>query len=124
VRRILALIFLFLILIVNSQAQTAKAPSDNSQASAKTSDLPALTGCLSYKDDHYILTEEDGATHQLAGAAGKLGHHVGHEIEVTGKPGIRSVDSTLVGGASSIVEQPVFEVKTVKHIDNTCKPGS
>ena len=94
---------------------------DAGQAAGKTSDANTLQGCLQNSRGNYALTEENGTTHQLAGAANKLGHQVGRQIEVTGKPGMRMADSTLVGAASSASEHEVFEVKTVKRIADACK---
>ena len=45
----------------------------------------------------YNLTESDGTVHQLSGAAKKLGPQVGHEVELGGKPGWRTLDTTSVG---------------------------
>ena len=95
---------------------------DAGQAPGKTSDVPTLQGCLQNSHNTYTLTEENGTTHQLVGALNKLGHQVGRQIEVTGKPGMRTADSTLAGGASSATEQEVFEVKTVKRLADECKP--
>ena len=95
---------------------------DAGQASGKTSDVPTLQGCLQNSHNTYTLTEDNGTTHQLVGAVNKLGHQVGRQIEVTGKPGIRMADSTLAGGASNATEQEVFEVKTVKRLADACKP--
>jgi len=93
------------------------------QDAAKTSssDITTVQGCLKVSMGRYTLTEEDGTLHYLAGASGKLGHQVDRQVEITGKPGMRTLDSTLVGAASSVVEQPVIEVKTVKRIADTCK---
>jgi len=102
-------------LAVGLQAQDAGQPA------GKKPDLTALQGCLRTSVGHYTLTEEDGTTHLLSGAANKLGHQVGRQIEVTGKPAIRTLDNTPQGGASSAVEQEVFEVKTVKRLADVCK---
>jgi hypothetical protein len=106
---------------VSLHAQSATPSSDAGQTSGKSAELTTLQGCLSYSHDRYTLTEEDGTTHQLVGALGKLGHQVGRQVEVTGKPGLRTVDNTLVGGASSATEQQVFEVKGVKRLADACK---
>jgi len=116
VRRTFILSLLLLISAVWLQAQ------DAGQASGKTSDVTTLQGCLQNSHNTYTLTEENGTTHQLVGAANKLGHQVGRQIEVTGRPGLRMADSTLVGAASSASEQEVFEVKSVKRIADACKP--
>ena len=105
------------------QAQSANSSSDAGQSAAKTSDPNTLTGCLKYADNQYTLTEDDGTVHRLAGAANKLGHRVGHQIEVTGKPGTRSEDVTLPGGSSGVIEKHVFEVKSVKDMASTCNSG-
>ncbi len=110
--------FLFLLVLLISAA-CLQAQDDDAAAKANAT---KLQGCLSYSRDRYTLTEQNGESHVLAGAAGKLGHQVGREIEVTGKVGMRMTDSTLVGGASSATEQEVFEVKTVKRVADECKP--
>ncbi len=115
-RKTLLLGFVLLTCAFSLQAQ-----SDAGQSPAKTSDPNTLTGCLKRADDQYILTEEDGTAHRLAGAANKLGHQLGREIEVTGKPGTRTEDVTLAGGASGAIERQVFEVKSVKRVADECK---
>ncbi|MGC2108316.1 MAG: hypothetical protein WA655_02295 [Candidatus Korobacteraceae bacterium] len=95
---------------------------DSGQKADKNSDLTTLQGCLQMSNSRYLLTEDNnGATHLLSGAATKLGHQVGREIEVTGKPAIKTLDSTIAGAGSSAVEQEVFEVKSVKRIADVCK---
>jgi len=99
-------------------AASASPPSDKSQNSYETS---TIQGCLKVDQGQYVLTESNGTLHLLSGAARKLGPHVGHEIAVTGKPGTRTDDATSAGGASSVREYVVFEVKTVTHVADTCK---
>jgi hypothetical protein len=82
-----------------------------------------IQGCLQFKG-HYFLTDSSGTVYQLSGAAQKLQAHVGHTIEVTGKPGTRTVGTTIQGGASSAKEQQVFKVSSVKHVADTCKAGN
>lgn len=120
-RKTVLLAVVLSIYAVSLHAQSATPSSDAGQDSGKSADLTTLQGCLSHSRDVYTLTEEDGTTHQLVGAIGKLGHQIGRQVEVTGKPGIRTVDSTLVGGASSATEQQVFEVKNVKRLADACK---
>jgi len=110
---------LSLVLLISAVGLHAQ---DASQATGKTSDGNTMQGCLQNSHNTYTLTEENGTTHQLVGAVGKLGRQVGRQIEVTGKPGLRMADSTLVGGASSASEQEVFEVKGVKRLADECKP--
>jgi len=115
------LTFVVPILAICLQAQSADQSSDAKQT-GKESDLTTLTGCLRVENNHYLLTEKsNGSTSQLSGAANKLGHQVGREIEVSGKPGIKTMDSTLAGAGSSALEQQVFEVKTVKRVADACQ---
>jgi hypothetical protein len=94
-----------------------------SSKSSKNPDLTTLTGCLTMSEDNYILTEDDGETHQLSGAANKLGHQMRREIEVTGKPGWQAGDNTVQSGSSDVSEQEIFEVKTVKRVADSCSSG-
>jgi hypothetical protein len=110
VRKILMLTLVLLVSAVWLQAQDAgMAPSPTT-----------IQGCLQYKG-HYYLTDSSGMVYQLSGAAQKLQAHVGHTIEVTGMAGTRTVGTTVQGSASTAKEQPVFKVKSIKHIADTCK---
>lgn len=119
------LLLIIVILMISGIAGTAQSTSSSSaeagQSSGKTSGLDTLTGCVKFTHDNYILTEDDGAEHQLAGSEKKLVHQIGHEIEVTGKPGTVSVDQTLAGGSSTVIEQHVFRVKAVKQVADQCR---
>ena len=114
----LMLIVLLLVSAVWLQAESASLSSDKNQNS---SDLTTIQGCLQTSLGEYTLTEKDGTIHQLTGAANKLGHHVGHEVELSGKPAVKTVDTTGAGTASSAALQAVFEVRTVKYIAARCR---
>jgi hypothetical protein len=114
----LMLTLLLLIPAVWLQAESASPSSDKSQNS---SDPTTIQGCLQSSLGQYTLTDKDGTVHQLSGAANKLGHQVGHEVELTGKTGVRTVDTTSAGAGSSAAMQWVFEVKSVKLIAARCK---
>ncbi|HZL69452.1 MAG TPA: hypothetical protein VFC29_19230 [Candidatus Limnocylindrales bacterium] len=114
-RKTLVLTLVLLASAVWLQAQ------DAGKTGGKTSDLDTIEGCLQRSEGQYSLTDNTGTIHHLTGGASKLNPHVGHEVEITGKPGVRTLDTTPQGGASSAVEQPIFEVKSVKHIADTCK---
>ncbi len=117
-RNVLRLTALIVVSAVCLQAELAGPPSDKSQTSFEST---TLQGCLKVVQSQYILTEDDGTVHALSGAARKLGPQVGHEVAITGKPGTRTEDATSSGGASSVREYVVFEVKTVTHVADTCK---
>ena len=109
-----------LVILISSlwlQAQSAD------QSGSKSSGLTTIQGCLNYTNGHYRLTEGNGTTHQLQSQANKLTKHVGHEVTITGKPAVRTVDTTIQGAASSVREEPVFRVTSVQHVGDTCKPA-
>ena len=93
---------------------------DAGQMGGKTAGLTTLQGCMTYSNGHYRLTEDNGTGHQLQSQANKLTKHVGHEVTITGKPGIRTVGSTVQGAASSVKEERVFQVTSVQHVADTC----
>jgi hypothetical protein len=109
---------LTLVLLVSAGSLRAQ---DAGKTTGKASGLDTIEGCLQNSNGDYTIIDSNNTIHILTGAANKLGHQVGHEVEVTGKPGIRTVDTTSLGGASSAVEQPVFQVKSVKQIAARCK---
>lgn len=91
------------------------------QDAGKTSDLTTIEGCLHHSAGQYTLIDDTNTIHHLVGGAKLLTHHIGHEVEITGKPGWRTLDTTPQGGASGAVTQATIEVKSVKHIADTCK---
>jgi hypothetical protein len=108
---------LILVLLVSALWLNAQ---DAGQTAGKTAGLTTLQGCLTYTNGHYRLTEDNGTAHQLQSQAQKLTKHVGHEVTITGKPAIRSVDTTIQGAASSVKEEQVFKVSTVQHVADKC----
>ncbi len=94
---------------------------DAGKASGKTSGLETIQGCLHRSEGEYTLIDDTNTIHHLVGLASKLSHHIGHQVEITGKPGVRTLDATPQGGASGAVVQAIIEVKTVKHIADTCQ---
>ena len=114
-RNTLMLTLVLLISVVCLPAQ------DEGKTSGKTSDLTTIEGCLHHSAGQYTLIDDTNTIHHLVGGAAKLSHHIGHQVEVTGKPGVRTLDATPQGGASAAVVQPIIEVKSVKHIAETCK---
>lgn len=110
-RKTLMLTLVLLISAVWLQAQDA----------GQTSSPTTIQGCLQFTKGHYFLTDSGGTAHQLSGQANKLQAHVGHTIEITGKPGTRTVGTTVQGSASTAKTQEVFKVASVKHVADTCK---
>jgi hypothetical protein len=116
--KLLTLILLLFISAYGMQAEPAFPASDKDhQSETRTT----MQGCLHIDNSQYILTEPNGTSHLLSGGARQLGRLVRHEVELGGKPGIRTSDATTVGGGSSVTEYVVFEVKTVKDLGAECK---
>ena len=120
-RNTVLLCIIFVISTMALQAQSTSLLPDPGQGSGKASGPGVLTGCLQTATGGYTLTEDDGTTHDLSGGGSKLRPHVGQEVEITGKERIRTIDNTLPGGASSVVELAVFEVKNVKQVQGQCR---
>lgn len=117
-RKIVVFTLVLLISAVWLQAQAA------GQTSGNTSNPNTIQGCLQYTDGHYRLTHPDGTYHQLTGEANKLQKHVGHQVELTGTPAVRTSDTSQQPGVESTVrEVPVFRVKSVKQVGDTCSSG-
>jgi hypothetical protein len=117
-------LMLALLLLLSSawlQAQQSYPSPDEGKAPSAPAGMTVLAGCLQYDDRQYWLMEADGTKHLLAGAGKQLKGYVGHQVELTGKPSSRSIDNTPPGGASNVITQYVFEVKSVRHIALTCK---
>jgi hypothetical protein len=106
--------------VVSLNAQSSDSSAKPAKGSGKDWDLVTLNGCLGTVTGHYMLTEDNGTSHELTGAARKLKSAVGHQIKLIGRPGVRTVSTTATGIASSVVEFPVFEVKTLQSIGDTC----
>ena len=114
---------LSLVLLISAlwlQAQPAYRGSDAGETAGSAADPTTIEGCLQSSDGEYSVTDKNGVIHHLSDG-GKVKHYVGHEVQLTGTPSIRTIDTTLPGGASSAIEKPVFRVKTVKDVAATCQ---
>jgi hypothetical protein len=117
-------LMLALVLLLTSawlQAQQGSPSPDEGKAPSVPAGMTVLAGCLQYDDRQYWLMEADGTKHRLVGSSKQLKGHVDHQVELTGKPSSRSIDNTPPGGASNVITQYVFEVKSLRHIALTCK---
>jgi hypothetical protein len=81
---------------------------------------PTLSGCLVQWGFYYYVIGNDGTLYNLTRETSGLSHYVGHEVEVTGKPTVISLDTTVPQIASSVQELPALEVKSVKELSATC----
>jgi len=82
---------------------------------------PVISGCLVRSGFYYAVVSKDGGTaYDLTGSTTHLGHYVGHEVEVTGKPTVVSISTTMTRTASSVEEYPALEIKTVKELSGAC----
>jgi hypothetical protein len=116
-RKTLMLALLLLLSAAWLQGQPVNPSSDKNNPSEPVT----IQGCLQNPENKFTLIESDGTTHVLSGSSSKLGKEVGHEVELTGKNESETLDATPPGGASAVKIITVFHVKTIKHIDNTCK---
>ena len=111
----------FLTLVFSVQAYPAASQADAAQPGAEANRVVAQ-GCLQQSGWQYFLNQRDGTQEQITGYS-KLKEFVGHEIEITGVRGVRTVDNTPPGGASSVITRSIVHVKTVKDLGKGC-PGA
>jgi len=112
---------LTLALLLLSTLWLQAVPANPSSDKSKSNEPITLQGCLQSSESKFLLIESDGTTHTLAGSDKKLSHEVGHEVELTGKNEASTLDATPAGGASAVKVITVFQVKTIKKVDDTCK---
>ncbi len=93
------------------------AGQDSSRSGNKASGLTTMDGHLVFSADHYRLVDDSGNSVQLQYQANKLTHFVGEQVEVTGKPGVETINTTVDGLASSVDEVPVFQVTSVRRVE-------
>jgi hypothetical protein len=94
--------------------------ADFLQKNAALAEEVRHTFCLSYSGGQYFLIDSSGTKHEPSGSTNKLKEQIGHEVQITGKSSTKTVESTSYGAASSAEVVPVFEVKSVKRIADTC----
>ena len=81
---------------------------------------PTIEGCLERHGFYNRLVGKDGTVYNLTHDTG-LSRFVGHEVEISGKPTIITLDTTMVQAASSAEELSALEVETVKDLSDTCR---
>jgi hypothetical protein len=121
VRTTLMLILTLLIFALRLPAQEGDPGADIWLASTSPS---TVDGCLRSSGGHYSLKDKDGTIHNLAGNTARLSHFVGHEVEISGKPTIRTLNTTETQIASTAEELPALEVQSAKQISETCNSAT
>jgi hypothetical protein len=81
---------------------------------------PTIEGCLTNANLHYTVVGKDGTVYNLTGGTARLSGYVGHEVQISGKPTVKSLDTTEKDAASTVEELPALDVKTVKELSGTC----
>lgn len=104
--------------VATCDSTSAAQPSRESRTAKSGS--ATMRGCLQRYEGHYILIDAAGMAQRLSDF-GKLKPLLNHEVELTGTPAIRTIDTTQPGAASSAVEQHYFDVKTVQDLAATCQ---
>jgi len=84
---------------------------------------PTVQGCLQNRSIRYFVAGQDGTVYNLTGRTNILRDYIGHEVEVTGKPTVRSFSTTMKEAASTVEEIPALDVKSVKELSKTCDAG-
>jgi len=84
------------------------------------SDPPTVQGCLQNSATHYFVVGKDGTITRLTGDTAKLSRYVGHEVEISGKPTVITLDTTVAKAASTAEELPALDVKSAKQTSRNC----
>jgi hypothetical protein len=114
-RKTLMLVVVLLLSAASLQAQDNMGKSSGAASST-------IQGCLSRDGGYFYLTDSSGKKYHLVGYNAKeIDEHVGHTVAITGMPTIKTTDTTVQGSESTAKEAPVFKVKSIKHIADTCK---
>jgi len=116
-------LLLFLLLLVFTTGVSAQPSHANAFAAPANSDsheMAEIQGCLERNEGSYILVDRNNEYQRLSDNK-NLKKLVGHEVKLTGKPAVRTIDNTPPGGASSAIEQHYFIVKTVQDITPNCQ---
>jgi hypothetical protein len=84
------------------------------------SDPPTVQGCLVNSATYYFVVWPDGRITRLTGNTARLSRYVGHEVEVSGKPTIITLDTTVTKAASTVEELPALDVRSAKELAQAC----
>jgi hypothetical protein len=84
------------------------------------SDPPTVQSCLENSATHYYVAWKDGTITRLTGNTAKLSRYVGHEVEISGKPTVIPLDTTVSKAASTVEELPALDVKSARELAKTC----
>jgi len=112
----LLLLFFSTGLAARPSAASASADKNNSNPH----EMAEIQGCLQVEQGEYILVDKNNDYQRLSDSS-SLKKLVGHEVKLTGKPAVRTIDTTPPGGASSAIEQRYFLVKTVHDVTPNCQ---
>jgi hypothetical protein len=93
---------------------------DAGQMGGKKGAVTTIEGCLQNSQNRYTLTTADGTKVTLSSHANEMTHYVGQQVQVTGTPAVKTIDTTQQGLESSAKEIPVFRVQSIKQVADTC----
>jgi len=116
------IVMLSILLLLAACLTAQQYPSqEEGQPSVKPNERTTLDGCLQYDNGQYSLIDGSGMKFLLTGSAKQLKPQIDHEVELNGKPSSRTLDNTPPGGASSVITQYIFVVKSVKRVADICR---
>jgi Protein of unknown function (DUF5818) len=106
------------------QAESQYPQTGSSQTGSTATGQTTVQGCLQSSNGSYTLTDNTGATYQLQGDTSKLSAHAGHEVQITGTSASEPSTSSSTGTQTAGARSKAIDVKSVKHISESCKSGS
>jgi hypothetical protein len=115
------MLFLLLTLVsTGAAAQPSQAAMFADKDKSNSHDSAEIQGCLQRQDGYFILVDKNNEYERLSNN-NALKKFVGHEVRLSGKPEIHTIDNTPPGGASSAKQVPYFQVKSVEDINPNCQ---
>jgi hypothetical protein len=117
-------LMLSLALLISARWLQAQEGVPGAEVGAAATYPPTIEGCLTNSSLRYRVIGKDGMVYNLTGSTARLSHYVGHEVQVTGRPTVRSFSTTEKDMASTVEEIPALDVKDVKELSKTCNPAS
>jgi hypothetical protein len=79
-----------------------------------------LQGCLRRSGSQYVLIDREGTSLDVSYNK-KLKNLNGHEVKLTGRQLIRTIDTTPPGAASSTIQRPYFQVESAQDLSPNCQ---
>lgn len=87
---------------------------------AQQSGETELQGCLHRAGSAYVLVDQNGESQQVSYLKSYKNLNL-HEVKLTGRQTVRTIDATPPGGASATIQRPYFQAHSVTVVSPNCQ---